>query len=305
MPLTPSQEGVGAPLRVSLTQANSRTQRQVPLSVQLRHLWGGFLRQFGWIFVGFGLCFFWPMGGNYLVRHNVFFSADLSDTTGSITQIEDINLSVNEEPIFAYHYRFNAQGQPLTGHNNSGYGMFAIGDPVSVEYAVGNAYHSRIHGLRPGLEVFFGLLFPGIRACFVLSALFRGLRGNALLKRGVLTDGQLVSKTATNSEVNEQTVYKFVFEFQSEHGESGIVTAKTHDVARFAGEGGALGTEPLLYSPANLRFAILLDDLPGGPRIDADGNIEGNLPAALLASILPGISLVGHGILIPHVMELL
>ncbi len=54
--------------------------------------------------------------------------------------------------------------------------------------------------------------------------------------------------------------------------------------------------EPLLYDPLLPSYAIMLDDLPGSPRIDQGGNIKTATPAAaFLSLILPAVTIIGHG----------
>jgi hypothetical protein len=54
--------------------------------------------------------------------------------------------------------------------------------------------------------------------------------------------------------------------------------------------------EPLLYDPLLPSYAVMLDDLPGSPRIDDAGNIKCKSPAAaILLLIIPLATLLGHG----------
>ncbi len=54
--------------------------------------------------------------------------------------------------------------------------------------------------------------------------------------------------------------------------------------------------EPLLYDPGAPSRAVLLDELPGNPRIDENGQIRLDSPAkTLLALIVPSVVIIGHG----------
>lgn len=52
--------------------------------------------------------------------------------------------------------------------------------------------------------------------------------------------------------------------------------------------------EPLMYDPQNPERAVMLDDLPGGPRLDTTGQIRPAGLAALPTLILPLITLAGN-----------
>lgn len=158
--------------------------------------------------------------------------------------------------------------------------------------------------------MWFGMLFPAVGFVFVFLGLRKGFRGGKLLRIGKEATGEPVSKTATNTRVNDQTVYKYEFEFRVD-GRVCSVTAKTHIGGRFSGENldapewasADSVLEPLLYSPSNPKLAIMLDDLPGAPRINEQGKIEGRFWAALFTLFIPGVTIVGHGWWLLHVLE--
>ena len=51
-------------------------------------------------------------------------------------------------------------------------------------------------------------------------------------------------------------------------------------------------SDPPRAVPPMVRLRLL----PGGPRIDENGNVRaGGLVAALMTLIIPGVSIVGHG----------
>jgi hypothetical protein len=58
--------------------------------------------------------------------------------------------------------------------------------------------------------------------------------------------------------------------------------------------------EPLLYEPMNPSYALMLDDLPGGPRVDEDGYIKTKSPIftvirAIVSLTIPAAVIIGHG----------
>jgi hypothetical protein len=141
-----------------------------------------------------------------------------------------------------------------------------------------------------GAGAAFVVIFPLVGLVFVLIGLRGGRRAAHLLANGKLTTGTLKSKVATNTRVNNQTVYKLTFEFQAEEGGTYETVVRTHVVHRLVDE----PQERLLYDPFFPARAVLLDNLPGSPRIDPTGQLRASATAPLYV-LLPAISLFGHG----------
>ncbi|MHC4335254.1 MAG: hypothetical protein ACYSUP_15040, partial [Planctomycetota bacterium] len=59
--------------------------RPVPLSVRIVILFGGFMNQFGWLFVGFGLIFVWIFTLRADVTSWYYFRGQLAETTATVT----------------------------------------------------------------------------------------------------------------------------------------------------------------------------------------------------------------------------
>jgi hypothetical protein len=55
-------------------------------------------------------------------------------------------------------------------------------------------------------------------------------------------------------------------------------------------------TESLLYDPMRPEYAVLLDNLPGRPRIDSMGQISATTGTAVASLLLPMIVIAGHSI---------
>lgn len=54
--------------------------------------------------------------------------------------------------------------------------------------------------------------------------------------------------------------------------------------------------EPLLYDPMYPKSAVMLDNLPGAPKIDESGNIRAGSPIVVLLNlVIPLASIIGHG----------
>jgi hypothetical protein len=134
--------------------------------------------------------------------------------------------------------------------------------------------------------------FPLLGLGFIAFGLRRGFKANRLLAWGKVGLGVLKSKESTGSRVNGQPVYKLIFEFVADNGATYAVTSRTHLSATLEDE----VEERLLYDPADPANAVMLDNLPGSPDIDARGRIHAaNLYQSLLPLLLPALTLAGHG----------
>jgi hypothetical protein len=144
----------------------------------------------------------------------------------------------------------------------------------------------------PTAAYLVSLIFPLIGAILIANGLRMGIKANRLLAYGKTAAGKLTSKVGTNVQINEKTVYKLTFEFTAEDGYSYEVIAKSHTPEKLEDE----AQEPLLYDADDPNYAVMLDSLPGSPRVDERGNIRTASPVqALLSLVLPLVTIIGHG----------
>jgi len=281
--------------------------RAVPGLVRLRVMFGGFVNQFGWIFFGFGMIFVWAFNPLEDVAKRMRFRGTLARAEGKIVRVEPTNVSINNQKVYAHHYEFQATDETRrTGVAYDTDDSPGPGQAVTVEYVQADPSASRIPGMSytaGGLFGLFVLIFPAVGLGFLAFGLRKSLKGLRLLRDGRPAIGRLIATTPTHSRVNNQTVYKFTFEFQAEDGQTYQATARTHETDRFAGEPSPDGAakaegvfEPLLYDPMAPRRAVMLDDLPGGPRIDPDGSIRVDSAVKSAGALaIPAIVCIGHG----------
>lgn len=273
--------------------------RYVPLLVKLKVLLGGFLNQFGWFFFGFGLVFVWMFTLNADLTSWCTFRGELAVAEGTVIESKETNMRVNETRVYEHKYSFiGADGLEYAGASYKTGGGLRNGQKVTIEYKPGKPETSRIRGMRRGVIGLFGLIpaiFPAIGLCLIIAGIRKGIKANHLLRYGEQTTGKLISKDRTGAEVNDQPVYKMTFEFAASDGSSCQVIAKTHRPEALEDE----EQEPLLYDPSRPDYAVMMDNLPGNPRIDSNGEIRaGSSAAALLVMVIPAVTLVGHGIFI-------
>ncbi len=276
--------------------------RSVPIAVRARVLFGGILSQFGWLFLGFGLIFGWVFGLQTDVTGMFLFRGELSVGQGTITASEETPYyeggDEHTKGTAVYASRYTWLGPDERWREGVSY---AVGRrlepdaPVTIEYATGKPEVSRIRGMRRSpfaVWAAFVFIFPLIGLCIVAVGLRRGLKANRLLGHGCLALGRLQSKAATNTKVNDRPVYNLTFAFEDQDGSTCEAHARSHTPEELEDD----AEEPLLYDPANPAYSVMLDNLPGAPRIDESGGIQsGNSAAAAASLLLPAATLIGHG----------
>ena len=276
--------------------------------------WADLAISLGWLFFGFGMVFVWVFGGSAALHNLVFFSGELNMIEGTITEIVETSMEINEETVYEYRYRYIINDKRYEGASSGFYGEYQVGDQAVITYSVADQARSRLAGLSIWSPVMWlPAIFPLIGLGFMAVGIRKAIKGARLLRHGVPAIGTLISRETTNATVNDQTVYKFTFQFQTDMYSSHTVVAKTHVTERLAGEpdlGGSNGPdgeirEPLLYNPSNPDDAVLLDDLPGGPRLNHQGEIEAVFGGLLLNLIIPTITVIGHGAWLLAILEIL
>lgn len=264
--------------------------RKVSLLLRLQMLFGGFLNQFGWLFFGIGLIFMVVFGAFSDYASLYFAVSPTRLAEGQVTRVEATSTSVNEERVYANHFTFRVEQDETTYEGVSyttGYRL-SEGTEVEVQYVAANPAFARIVGTRSG---HFGLwllacmgIFPFVGFAFIVTGFIQGVKNISLLKRGHVVTGQLVSKTATNTTINEQPVYELSFDFTTRDGILFTAKARSHQPHYLEDD----PEEQILYDPRNPERAVLVDNMPGQPDIDAWGKIHVAHPQrAVLLLIVP------------------
>ena len=259
--------------------SDTTMRRGVPVTTQVAVAFGGFFPQFGAAFFTFGMIFWWFFGAQADVTSWYRFSGDLVHVQGTTISCTDTGMSVggsdNERgtPVYRTEYGYEIEGG--TYHESECYGTglsFSPGQAVPVEYVAGDPTTSRIEGSRKkpwSAWVLFVAIFPIVGLLLMVLGVRSNLRKLKILKLGKATRGRLVSKEPTNTRINNQTVYKFTFEYEDESGNTHQVSDKTHITSLLEDE----ETERLFYNPDRPDEGLLVDVLPGKPRVDEHGNI--------------------------------
>ena len=278
----------------------SRPPREVPLPTKLVVLFGSPLSQFGWVFFGFGMVFVWLFAANADWSSLFSFRGALETAPGIITASEQTNASEGggkrrkgvsnrrkSTPIFAHQFKFSYGGAEYTGTSYCPSGGLRDNQTVTVEFPVGKPTVSRICGMRRGvfgLGAAFVLIFPAVGLALALQGLFSGRKAIQLLANGVMVQGLLTDKTATNTRVNKRPVMKLTFEFTDALGQLRQAVLKTADTERLEDN----PFERIFYDPQNPKSSVLLDALPGKQGFDGDGRLKASgFGRAFGAIVLP------------------
>jgi len=269
--------------------------RHVPLSLRVVNLFNGFT-QFGWVFFGFGMIFFWVFAGNADMSW-LTFRGPLARAVGRVTKVEDTNASQNGSRIQANHYEFSVAGTKVSGKSyGSGSNSVSTGDEVTIEYDEKHPERSRIEGDRLGMFsgwLLFVTIFPLVGVAIIIPSFLSGMKRNRLLRDGILTTGRYKSRRQTNVRINDRPVWELTFEFTARDGRHMECQARTTDTSSLRDE----AEEPLLYDPENPERAYMLDEAPSRPKV-LNGELQGRMVPAMLSLIIPGISIIGHGLVL-------
>ena len=251
--------------------------------------------QVGWGFFGLGLIFVGIFGMMTDLSGLLFRIQEIGVTPGIVLKVEDTSATVNDTPVFVNTYSFRVEKleAEYRGVAYSTGRQFESGDSVTVEYLASNPSISRIAGTRrnyfdPWLLCFL-FLFPLIGLAIIVFGVRNGLKMMQLLAGGRVGLGVLKSKEPTRVRVNNQPIYKLVFDLTTDAGYSQEVEIRSLLTSALEDEGEA----KLLYDPHNPARAVLLDRVPGAPVIDELGQVRAwNFTRGLALLILPALSLL-------------
>lgn len=132
--------------------------------------------------------------------------------------------------------------------------------------------------------------FPLIGLSFIAIGLRKGLQALRLLTHGIPAMGRLVDRKPTNVQINDTPVIAMVFQFHTVDGRQARCVAKTHLTRDLEDD----AEEPLVYDPEDSAQAVLLDDLPGKPRISDASVVRTREGGVWPLLILPAATILMH-----------
>ncbi|RLD70390.1 MAG: hypothetical protein DRJ10_20435 [Bacteroidetes bacterium] len=182
---------------------------------------------------------------------------------GKITEVHSTNASVNEEYVYEYTYIYT----PPDGGNYEGKGYstgqyYEMDEIIIVTYKRNQQEISKARELRlssfPVGVGFIVLIFPLIGIIMFYFGAKKARNAIYILKIGEIAYGKFLHKEATNTKINDQTVFKLFFEFTAKDDKVYQTFSKTHKTYRLQDE----EQEKLVYDPDNPENAVLIDALP-------------------------------------------
>jgi hypothetical protein len=271
--------------------------RAVPACVGLTVLFGGALQQIGWLLLGFGMIFFYAFVLQADLSGPLLTVMGTGRATGVVTSVEDTNASENDSPVYDVQYRFvAADGTKVDATAYSTGYVPDAGQRLAVTYLRSQPEVARAEGMRrttfgPGAAI--AGIFPLIGAAMVFFGIREGLKGNRLLGSGRLAFGKLTAAVPTNTTINNRQVIAMTFSFRAQDGATYDVTSRTNQPERLDDQ----SEELILFDPNDPTYGTALDGMPGSLAIDNSGALTLGSPwACLTTPILPGITLLGHGL---------
>ncbi|BDS14430.1 DUF3592 domain-containing protein [Aureispira anguillae] len=269
--------------------------RPLNFFTKIQVLFGGFGVQFGAVFFWFGMIFTLIFVGQSECIH--WFSSDGNwvQSEGLLLEIEETNVEVNEETIYQYTFSYNVEGQSFQGISNGSYSGMLEGNLTTIEYKSDNPIRARIVGMTT--EVFpswvvFVLVFPFLGLIFILGGFRANWKALHLIINGVFTRGKMLGYKATNTEINDQTVYAYEFEF-SVRGKKYISKCKTHLTERVEDE----ELEKIIYDLNDPNTNCVYDAIAAAPKIDQFGKLEESGVGALVYLLSTIIGLLVNGVI--------
>lgn len=201
----------------------------------------------------------WQQGEAVLMTKEVFESED-----------DDGDISYSYE--YTINYKVGEKSYSNVCH--SSYDLsYKIEDTVPIEYNVSKPQFARMpkttsmpYGTVVGVVCLVLLLLVGTLLAYFLNKNRKLLH---LLEYGVLTRGTLHAAVATNTSINEQTVYEYTFKFEVD-GHTHFVKGKTHLYDNVEDE----EYEKILYELEHPEYAAICDISPYLPKIENSGELQ-------------------------------
>jgi len=243
------------------SQAMMSPNRQIPLLLKIKVMFGKITGIIGIVFGFFGLFSILMVANN--ADWTALKYADIPPiANGKITDIQSTDTYVNNRVVKAYFFTFSSPDGFAEGKSYSSEHNFTVGQQVEIEYVEDNSKLSRIKemsaGTLPYWVVFMCLPHFLIGAVLLTINIIKGRKDIKLLSFGEIAYGKLTRSEPTNMRINKRTVYKMYFEYVAIDKKTYTAVAKTHKPENLNDE----QLEKLCYFPWNPQEALLIDSLP-------------------------------------------
>jgi hypothetical protein len=275
--------------------------RTIGTALAARILLGSVRSQLGWLILGFGSIFFWGFIWNIDFSGLRFSFEPVGHTSGRFLSCNDTNFVRGRNRatrgIYENHYQFELLGRIFQGSSFATGGCVA--GRLSIEYLRKHPEVSRIAGMRRrpfGPSTLLVDVVPAAGLFMVVTGFVQGRARLRLLRDGLPATGRLIDKTRMRTGTNRGQMYRLTFEYTSQKGVTGRVTASTALPELFEDKAGAL----VFYEPADPKRAVLLASLPGKVVAGPAGQPAASPSRAFL--VLPALTVLGN---VWHILNLM
>lgn len=236
--------------------------RSISLGMKLQVIFGNVMMVMGIFFTFIGLFAFFVFG-SFVDFSSYKFDENSPVTKGKILNVNPTSSYVNDIQVFMYTYEYYLpSGEKFTGESYTTGELFYQEQEIIVQYLENETNNSKLKDGRKGafeawilLAISPFILIGGITFGFRLMFGFKAIK---LIRFGEISFGRLIDKQPTNTKINNQTVYKLIFEFVALDGNTYQAIAKTHQSYFLEDE----PEEKLVYDVNNPEKAVLIDSLP-------------------------------------------
>ncbi len=236
----------------------------IPLRIRLLHNFGRSSFNIGFLFALIGLAFVVYFSFELNWKIILADKTDFKTASAVITEFQETQYTIDENPLFEYHYRYSVAGmEPNSGSFLEYAGSYRTGQEIQIEYLIKAPEVSRFAGKDRrnydkvmflagigGLLVGFSFLYPSCR---------KTRRERKILMAGLPSKGKLIHAEPTNLKFNEQTVYNLTYEYATLQNQSQKLSVRSHMIRNLSEE----YTENLIYDPRKPSRAVIVDTLPG------------------------------------------
>jgi len=272
----------------------SKPPRSVSINLILKMLFGGSANFFAWAFISFGLVFCLAFEIAETVRELKMFSGEVMAVEGISTGYSGTNVTINDETIIKLTFSFKGiDNKEYQGRSFETGRYIDKGTPVPVEFNADYPKYSRIEGTRYSVMGAWGLLIlilPLTGLTILIFVLKSGFSKINILKNGICASGNLIKSYETGTEINDCPVYKLIFQYKDENGQTHKTSIKTTNPDVLEDD----DNEKMIYNPSKPSKSVFIDTLPYKTQLDHNGNFicESGGLGSILYFILPTVSII-------------